>query len=78
MEDGQGRVETVVVMNNGADNLLELARWWNDSWLCSAWRGRWPWWLRAGVRHVSIHQGAGQSEFIGEMGRKVESESKTM
>ena len=26
VEDGHGRVETVVVMNNGADNLVELAR----------------------------------------------------
>ena len=30
---GHGRVETVVVMNNGADNLVALARWWNDSLL---------------------------------------------
>ena len=33
VEDGHCWVESLVVMNNGADNLVELARWWNDSLL---------------------------------------------
>ena len=41
----------MVVMNNGADNLVELARWWNDSMLP-------PGYVRHGV--ADGHGGGGQ------------------